>query len=144
VSASANYSIANTGTSGPSLIGAIQTNVNGGNITNGALSGSGVTAQNFGPIATGTSTSPLTVTYAPIAAGALSGQAVHLANNFGNVGEQTLSITGAAYNLASSSTITPINFGVLHVGAPTASIALSITNMAPAGAFSEGLDSSFG
>jgi hypothetical protein len=143
-STSATYSIANAGTSGPSLIGAIQTNVNGGNITNSALSGSGVTAQNFGPIATGNSTGAFTVTYAPTVAGALSGQAVHLANNFGNVGEQTLNISGAAYNLASSSTIAPINFGVLHVGAPTATVAVSITNTAPVGVFSEGLDSSFG
>jgi hypothetical protein len=143
-STSANYSVANTGTSGPSLLGAIQTNVNGGNITNSALSGSGMTAQNFGPIATGASTSPFTVTYAPTAAGALSGQAVHVANNFGNVSEQTMSITGAAYNLASSNTIAPINFGVLHVGDPTATQALSITNTAPVGAFSEGLDSGFG
>ena len=74
------------------------------------LSGSGVTAQNFGPVATGTSTSPFTVTYAPTTAGALTGQAVHLANNFGNVGEQTLSITGAAYNLASSNPITADQF----------------------------------
>ncbi len=143
-STSASYSIANTGTSGPSLIGAIQTTVNGGNITDSALSGSGVTAQNFGPIATGTSTNPLTVTYAPTTAGALSGQAVHLANNFGNVGEQTLNITGAAYNLASSNVIAPINFGVLHVGTGTAMQNISITNTAPAGSFSEGLDSSFG
>ena len=55
-----------------------------------------------------------------------------------------MSITGAAYNLASSNTIAPINFGVLHVGDPTATRALSIMNTAPAGAFSEGLDSSFG
>jgi hypothetical protein len=143
-SISATYSIANTGTNGPSLFGAIQTSVNGGHITDPLLSGSGVTAQNFGPIATGASTSPFTVTYTPTSAGALSGQAVHIANNFGNVGEQTMSITGAAFNLASSNTIAAINFGVLHVGDPTATRALTITNTAPAGAFSEGLDSSFG
>ena len=83
-----------------------------------------MTAQNFGPIAAGTSTSPFTVTYTPTTAGALSGQAVHLANNYGNVGEQTISITGAAFNLAGSNTIAPINFGVLHVGDPTATRAL--------------------
>jgi hypothetical protein len=55
-----------------------------------------------------------------------------------------MSITGAAYNLASSNTIASINFGVLHVGDPTATRALSIMNTAPAGVFSEGLDSSFG
>ena len=55
-----------------------------------------------------------------------------------------MSITGAAYNLAGSNTIAPINFGVLHVGDPTATRALSIMNTAPAGTSQEGLDSSFG
>jgi hypothetical protein len=69
---------------------------------------------------------------------------VHLANNFGNVHEQTMAVTGAAYNLASSNAIAAIDFGVLHVGDPTATRALTIANTAPAGAFSEGLDSSLG
>jgi hypothetical protein len=148
-STSANYTIANTGSSGPSLSGAIQTSVNGGNITNSALSGSGVTAQNFGPLATGGSTSPLTVTYAPTTAGALTGQAVHVANNFGNVAEQTMSITGAAYALASptvTSSLTPqFNFGVVQVG-QTINDPLSIKNVQVASnaAFQEGLSASFG
>ena len=37
-----NYQIANTGTTGPSLRGAIQTTVNGGSLTDGRLTGSGV------------------------------------------------------------------------------------------------------
>jgi hypothetical protein len=131
------------------LSGAIQTSVNGGNITNSALSGSGVTAQNFGPVATGVSTSPFTVTYAPTTAGALSGQAVHIANNFSNVAEQTMSITGAAYALASptvASSLTPqFNFGVVQVG-QTVHDPLTITNSLVAGnaAFQEGLNASFG
>ena len=126
------YSIANTGTSGPSLIGAIQTCVNGGTITNGVLSGSGVTKQNFGPIAFSTSTSPFTVTY-PDHRRCAERQAAHPANNFGNVAAQTISITGVAYNLASSNTIAPLNFGVLHVGDLTATPMPTITNTAPPG-----------
>ena len=75
-----NYQIRNTGTSGPSLLGAIQTAVNGGNVTDSRLSGSGVTAGNWGPLATGSSTGNLAVTYTATASGAqsaLSGQAVH-------------------------------------------------------------------
>ncbi len=47
------YQIANNNTGGPALRGAIQTNVGGANITDPRLSGSGVTAANFGPIAAG-------------------------------------------------------------------------------------------
>ena len=141
-----NYQINNVGSGGPSLLGAIQTSVNGGNLTDSRLSGTGVTASNYGPITQGTNTGNLAVTFNASSAGALTGQAVHIANNFGNVAEQTLSVTGAAYNLASSNTIAPITYGVVHVGAGGGSITdyLSITNTAPTGAFTEGLDSSFG
>ncbi len=59
---------------------------------------------------------------------------------------QSVSVTGAAYNLAKSNVIAPVNLGVLHVGDGGGSVAtaLSITNTAPAGAFSEGLNSAFG
>jgi hypothetical protein len=67
-----NYRIANVGTSGPSLRGAIQTSVNGGNITDARLSGSGVTASNFGPIATGADSGNQTVTFTASSAGALT------------------------------------------------------------------------
>ena len=58
---------------------------------------------------------------------------------------QTVNVTGGLYNLASSNAIAPINL-VLHVGQGGGSVsqALSITNTAPTGLFSEGLDSSFG
>ncbi|MGH7029402.1 MAG: choice-of-anchor D domain-containing protein, partial [Stellaceae bacterium] len=147
-STSATYAIENTGTSGPSLRGAIQTGVNGGNITDAALSGSGVTAQNFGPIATGAGTGSYTVAYAPTTAGLLSGQAVHVANNFGNVGEQTIGITAAAYALASptvTSSLSPqFNFGVVQVG-QTYTDPLTITNtLVASAAYQEGLNASFG
>jgi hypothetical protein len=96
---SATYQIANEGSAAnPSLRGAIQTDVNGGNITGSLLTGTGVTAANFGPIAPGGSTTTYTVTAA--GPGSLAGQAVHIANNFGNVPEQTVSFSaGSQINL---------------------------------------------
>ena len=148
-STSATYAIENAGTSGPALRGAIQTSVNGGNITASGLSGSGVTAQNFGPVATGAGTSSYTVDYNPTTAGALSGQAVHVANNFSNVAEQTINITGAAYALASptvTSSLSPqFNFGVVIAGT-TYTDPLTITNtlVASSAAYQEGLNAAFG
>ena len=138
------YSIGNGGTAGPVLRGAVQTNVNGGNITDGRLSGSGVTAGNYAPLATGANTGPLTVTFNATSAGALSGQAVHIANNFGNVGEQTLSIvSSAAYNLAAgSATPTPVTIANQRVGG-TASQVLTVSNTKAAGAYTEGLNATF-
>jgi hypothetical protein len=141
------YTIENTGTSGPSLRGAIQTSVNGGNLTSAALSGAGVTASNWGPVQTSNATSDLGVTYAPTSAGALSGQAVHIANNFDNVASQTLSIAGAAYDYANPTigSTQPINVGNYHVGATVTQQAVSLTNTTITNAaFQEGLNASIG
>ena len=88
-----NYQVANTGPAGDSaaLRGAIQTSVNGGNVTDARLSGAGVTAQNFGPVAGGATSGNFGVTFNGGAGGALSGQAVHIINNFDNVANQTIS-----------------------------------------------------
>jgi hypothetical protein len=125
----------------------IQTTVNGGNINPSLLSGSGVTAANFGPLAPGSSSSTFTVTAA--GAGSFSGQAVHIANNFGNVPEQTISITGAAYNLAGptvTSSLTPqFNFGVVQAGHSfTDPLTITNTLVASSASFQEGLNASFG
>jgi len=145
---STTYQMANIGTAAnPSLRGAIQTSVNGGTISGGELTGSGVTAQNWGAIAPGASTSNFTVT--ANTAGAITGQAIHIANNFGNVPEQTVSITGNAYALASptiTSSLNPqFNFGVVQVG-QTVTDALTVSNVlvASSAAFQEGLNASFG
>jgi hypothetical protein len=141
-----NYDVRNSGSSGPSLRGAIQTAANGANITDGRLSGTGVTAGNFGPIAPGTNASGISVTFHATSAGALTGQKVHITNNFDNVGDQDLAITGAAYRLASPTTHAPepVNFGILHVGDPAPSQALSVTNNATNDGFSEKLNASIG
>jgi hypothetical protein len=144
------YRINNTGTTGPALRGAIQDATNGGSISDTRLSGSGVQAGNFGPIGTGQSVSRDIVftvgsggVYAP-----LSGQAVSIVNNFENTRSQLLSFSSlagaAAYYLADAAVApNPVNLGNQRVGG-TASAALTVANAAPAGAYTEGLNASFG
>ena len=145
-----NYQVANTGTSGPSIRGALETSVNGGNITDSRLSGSGVTASNYGPVATGANTG-LAVTFTVASAGAiapLNGQAVHVANNFDNLSEQTLNIAlasgAAAYNAAiGSATPTPVAFGNVRVGTADTQT-FTVKNTQTASSFSEDLNAAFG
>jgi hypothetical protein len=142
-----NYRINNTGTSGSRLRGAIQTTVNGGNLTDPRLSGVGVTAGNFGPILPTENTGNLPVTFTASSAGALTGQTVRLLNNFDNVADQTLSITGTAYRYAAPSNHSPapVNFGNFHVDhAPSPSQVLTISNTAANDGFSESLNASIG
>ena len=145
-SSTLDFQIGNGGTLGPDLRGALQTSVNGGNITDSRLSGSGVTASNFGPLALGGNTGNLAVTFHPTGAGPLTGQIVHIINNFDNVGDQNLTITGTAYRYANPTAHMPepINFGNFHVNDPAPSQALSIMNNVPADGFSEALDASIG
>jgi hypothetical protein len=141
-----NYQINNVGASGPSLRGAIQTTVGGASLTDARLGGAGVTAGNFGPIAVGANSGNLPVTFNATAAGALTGQQVRIVNNFDNVAEQTLAITGAAYRFANPTAHTPepVNLGNRHVGDAAPSQALSITNNVPADGFSETLNAGIG
>jgi hypothetical protein len=143
------YNIANTGTTGPALRGAIQTSVNGGNITDPRLSGSGVAAGNWGALATGGSLSRdvvVTVAAAGLLA-PLTGQSVAIVNNFENTRSQVvtfgLAANAAAYRLAEANTIAPVAFGNVHVG-DVVSRALTIGNLAPNDGFSERLNASFG
>ncbi len=138
-----NYQIANTGVTGPDLRGAIQTSVNGGNVTDARLTGSGVTAGNFGPIGTGANSGDLAVTFNVSSAGALTGQAVHIANNFDNVQDQTISITGAAFRLANPDLNTPSVTLAARVGDALPTANLSVTNSSP-DAFMEGLKATLG
>jgi hypothetical protein len=141
-----NYQINNIGTSGPSLRGALQTLVNGGNITDGRLGGIGVTASNFGPIALGANSGDLAVTFNATSAGALNGQTVHVINNFDNVGEQNLAITGAAFRFANPTPHTPepVAFGNFHVGDAVSNVFLSVMNNVPNDGFSESLNAAIG
>ncbi|NOT85564.1 MAG: hypothetical protein HOP02_12485 [Methylococcaceae bacterium] len=146
-----NYQIANAGTNGPALRGAVQTTVNGGNITDTRLSGSGVTAANFAAIATGSHSDNLNVSFTSSNAGVLApltGQAVALTNNFGNVSDQVLHVNlapnAAAYTYASANTLpATVNFGSHRVGEVIATQALNVSNMAAAGAYSENLQATY-
>ncbi|MEM8953221.1 MAG: choice-of-anchor D domain-containing protein [Verrucomicrobiota bacterium] len=139
------YQVANSGTTGPDLRGALQDNTNGGNITDGRLSGTGVTPSNFGPIATGADSGDLTVTFSAGSAGALTGQVIHVENNFDNVAGQDLQITGAAFRFAepSAASANPVNFGNFHVGDPNPISTLSLSNTAANDGFSEALNAEF-
>ncbi len=125
--------------------------MNGGNITDARLSGTGVTAGNFGPIAPGAISGNLAVTFNAASAGPLtplSGQVVHILNNFDNLTAQSLTITtgagAAAFQVAqptlASSTI---NLGNVRLGSTTTqALGLTNTSMAPA-PFQESLNASF-
>ena len=144
-----NFQVANTDTTGPALRGAVQTAANGAAITDSRL---GVTAQNFGPITGGASSGNIAVNFTSASAGllgSLSGTNVlHIANNFANVDQQNLNLVlgsgAAAYNLAAgAATPTPVTIGNQRVNDNKTQV-LMVTNTAPAGAFTEGLDATFG
>ncbi|MDP1646883.1 MAG: choice-of-anchor D domain-containing protein, partial [Rubrivivax sp.] len=147
-----NYQIANTGTTGPSLRGAIQTSVNGGNLTDARLSGTGVTASNYNTGAPGGDTGNLGVTFTAANAGALaplSGQVLNLRSNFENIADQKLNIVlaggAAAYNAAVGN-VAPspvVNLGNVRVGSALFFQQLNVRNTAAPGAFSEDLNASF-
>ncbi len=140
------YQINNTGATGSRLRGAIQTAANGGNLTDPRLSGAGVTAANFGSIPPAGTSGGLGVTLTASSAGALTGQAVRVLNNFDNVADQTLSITGAAYRYAApgSHSPAPVTFGNFHVGDTAPSQLLTLANQATNDGFSESLNASIG
>ncbi|MGE0432709.1 MAG: choice-of-anchor D domain-containing protein [Planctomycetota bacterium] len=139
------FAVSNTGTSGPALRGALQTSMNGGNLTDARLTGSGATAGNYGPVAAGASSASFDVTFTGGSAGALSGQAVAVVNNFDNVAEQVLSISGAVFRYANPTAHVPepVVFANRRVG-DSASQLLSLTNDVPNDGFSESLDASIG
>ena len=90
----ANFEIENTGATGSAALrGALQTSVNGGNITGHALSGSGVTAQDYGPIAAGGTSGVFTIDYSH---GNLTNEAIHIASDFANVAGLTIDIVAGA------------------------------------------------
>jgi hypothetical protein len=138
---STSFKINNAGDAGPSLRGAIKTN----GITTASLSGSGVTAQNWSALAYGTSTGAYTITYAPTTAGnVLAVQQLAIVNNFDNIAGQTLSFAGGvAYNAALASVLSPIpvTMASQRVGG-SLSQALTLSNLAPTGVYSEKLNAS--
>lgn len=86
----AQFEVENTGAAGAATLrGALQTTVNGGTINGTALTGSGVTAGNFGAIAAGGHSSIYTIAYS---SGTLTNEAIHLASDFANVAGLTIDI----------------------------------------------------
>jgi hypothetical protein len=126
------FSIDWAGTNAPALRGAVT-----------STSGLTVSAPGWGPIAPGGSQAE-TVTVAAGAAGSLSGQTLGVLTNFDNVAAKTISVTGAAYDLANpviTAPPQPIAFGNHHVGDAITQQAVTIQNqVVTSAAFQEGLD----
>lgn len=140
------YRVANGGSSGPTLRGALQTSVNGANLSDPRLSGSGVTAGNYDAGAPGGPGASLTVNFNAASAGLLaplSGQVLNLRSNFDNIADQKLAIVlgsgAAAYNAASGSAVSPVTVANQRIGGSNGST-LVISNTAAAGSFSEDLN----
>ncbi len=155
---SKSYTLANPGTSGPAIRGALQTSVNGGNLTDSRLTGSGVTAGNLGPVATGGSSGSLGVTLTASTAGALTGQSIHVATNFDNVAPIDLAITGAVNFFAEpvltkvsgdavftmdSATGYTIDFGTIDLADSVRSINLALENLLRDPVFQDALGGTF-
>lgn len=143
------YQVANTGSTGPALRGAIQTSVNGANLTDARLSGSGVTAANYNAGGPGTNSGDQAVTFTATSAGTLApltGQVLNLRSNFENIADQKLNIvldTGAAAFNAAVGSVTPAPAAVANqrVGGNNVT-ALTIANTAATGGYSEDLNAS--
>jgi hypothetical protein len=105
---SAHFEIENTGATGSAEIsGALQTSVNGGNITSPGLTGNGVTAANFGVLAAGGTSGIFTINYS---SGTLTDQSIHLISDFANVAGITIDIvagTGSANPPAAAASAIP-------------------------------------
>ncbi|WP_045220858.1 beta strand repeat-containing protein [Desulfonatronum thioautotrophicum] len=129
-STTVNYQIENTGT-GADIRGAVQTAAGTGNITDARLSGTGVDAQNFGPIAAGQDSGDLSVTFTASSGGSLDGQTIGVVSNFDNVAGQTIQITGMATSLAQGSATPtgPIELGNFRVGQDGPSQSFDVTNL---------------
>jgi hypothetical protein len=114
----AQFKIENTGAAGSAALrGALQTTVDGGSITGTALSGSGVTANNFGPIAAGAASGVYTINYS---GGTLTGEAIHLASDFANVAGLTIDIVAQSGSMTVPSQSTP---SLGHADEPSAMMA---------------------
>ena len=140
------YALANTGTTGPTLRGAIQTSVNGASITDSRLSGSGVTAGNYSTGGPGSSSGQFDVVFTVGSAGPitpLTGQVLNFTSNFDNIGDQQLNIVvgsnAAAYLPAGGSTAAPVQVAAQRLNG-TNTAPLRVSNTTSAGSYSEDLN----
>ena len=145
------YQLANAGTTGPTLRGAIQTTVNGASLTDTRLGGTGVAPGLYNAGAPGFGSGDLSVSFSVASAGPvapLTGQVLNFRSNFENMADQKLNIVvgagAAAFNAAvGSATPTPVQLAAQRLGG-SLSQTLTVINTAPAGAFSEDLNAQFG
>lgn len=129
------YQIANLGVAGAStdLRGAIQTRFGTEGISDARLTGSGVTAQNFGPLAGGSSTGTYAVTFGG-AGRRLDDQSIRILNNFNDVKDQIVTFTGSTTALAVGDAAavpsggTPVDLGRFRVGVSAPSRSFDVTN----------------
>lgn len=109
-SVTAHYTVRNAGGADAALLrGAIQNAANGAAITDADLSGSGVTAQDFGPLAGGQDSTPYTVTLTATQTASGTLGTLHIAGNFAFQAAD-LAITGT---VLPASTPAPIDWNAL-------------------------------
>jgi hypothetical protein len=128
--ATRSFTVDNTGTDAD-IRGAVQTAAGTGNITDARLSGSGVTAQNFGPVAAGDSTASFDVTFDATAGGDLAGQTIGIVSNFDNVAGQTIALQGTATARAEGAAdpAGPVDLGAFRVGFDGPAQDFAVTNV---------------
>ena len=119
------FAIANTGT-GADIRGALQ-------VADGfdpRFSGSGVTAQNFGPVAAGAETGLFSVTFGGDGGGAVTGT-IGVASNFDNLAVQTILLDGFISQLAigQATPTTSVDLGAFRVGLGAPSQSFSVANL---------------
>lgn len=124
------FTVENSG-SGAQLRGALQTAAGTGSITDARLSGAGVTAQDFGPLAAGDSSAPFDITFEATQGGALTGQTVGVVQNFDNVADLTLQLDGFATALAEGALTPPgpLDLGNFRVGEAAPGQVIGATNL---------------
>ncbi len=124
-SGTVNYQIANNGT-GAEIRGAIQTT----NI-DPRLSGSGVTAANFGPIVASANSGNLAITVTGGNVGGPITGTIEIVSNFSNVPTQIITLNGVTSVQAignATPSPNPLNLGNFHVGTQGAVTSLAVQN----------------
>ena len=137
-----------------SLVGLSATNAAGYRVDmSGSAPASGnVSLSSLSAVAAGTSATINATLAAGGTAGAVSQNLIYtfrddssLSGASANTGTAAITVVGGIYNLAAANPITtPITLTNIHVGGTFGTSALTISNTAPAGSYTEGLNAGFG
>ena len=137
-----------------SLVGLSATNAAGYRVDmSGSAPASGnVSLSSLSAVAAGTSATINATLAAGGTAGAVSQNLIYtfrddssLSGASANTGTAAITVVGGIYNLAAANSITtPITLQNIHVGGTFGTSALTISNTAPAGSYTEGLNAGFG